>query len=74
MNHNRSEKEKSLGQIAVREMLEKMRASEEGREILKLKPRINSSTVDLEKLKEYPDGTLGKAYSNFLETNVISRS
>lgn len=47
-----------------------MEDSEEGREILKLQPRINSNTVDLEKLKSYPEGTLGKAYSNFLEINV----
>lgn len=51
-------------------MLTKMQDSEEGSEILKLKPRINSKTVDLEKLKSYPEGTLGKAYSNFLVTNV----
>lgn len=47
-----------------------MQQSEEGREILKLKPRINSKTVDLEKLKTYPEGTLGKVYSNFLVKNV----
>lgn len=51
-------------------MLAKMQDSEEGRDILKLKPRINSKSVDLEKLKTYPQGTLGKAYSNFLVTNV----
>lgn len=51
-------------------MLTKMQNSEEGREILKLRPRINSNTVDLKKLKQFPEGTLGKAYSNFLETNV----
>lgn len=51
-------------------MLEKMLDSEEGREILRLKPRINSKTVDLEKLKTYPEGTLGKIYSDFLVRNV----
>lgn len=47
-----------------------MENSEEGSEILKSQPRINSNTIDLEKLKHYPEGTLGKAYSNFLEINV----
>lgn len=33
-------------------------------------PRINSSTVDLEKLKDMPENTLGYAYFKFLDTNV----
>lgn len=53
-------------------MLQKMQSSEEGSEILRLRPRINSKTVNLEKLKTYPEGTLGKVYSNFLVTNVYS--
>ncbi|KAK6629232.1 hypothetical protein RUM43_003049 [Polyplax serrata] len=52
---------RALEYIRVR-MLE----SEEGRKILEEKPRISSATVDLETLKSYPEGTLGKAYSNFL--------
>lgn len=49
-----------------------MEQSEEGIRILKDQPRILSKTVDLRKLKTYPEGTLGKAYSTFLEVNVIS--
>lgn len=33
-------------------------------------PRINSRTVNLEKLKSLPEGTVGKTYLNFLEKNV----
>lgn len=33
-------------------------------------PRINSSTVDLERLKNLPEGTVGKVYHDFLEKNV----
>lgn len=51
-------------------MLEKMSASEEGSEILRLRPRINSKTVDLEKLKDLPRGTLGRIYWEFLDENV----
>jgi hypothetical protein len=34
------------------------------------RPKINSSTLDIEKLKSYPDGTLGREYTKFLEVNV----
>lgn len=47
-----------------------MQESDEGSKILREKPRINSKTVDLEKLRTYPEGTLGIVYSNFLVTNV----
>lgn len=47
-----------------------MEACEEGQRILRERPRINSKTVDLEKLKAYPEGTFGKMYSNFLIVNV----
>lgn len=47
-----------------------MENNEEGSEILRLKPRINSKTVELDKLMILPDGTVGKTYSNFLKKNV----
>lgn len=50
--------------------LNEMQKSSEGQRILKEKPRINTSTVDLSLLKDLPEGTLGKTYSNFLEVNV----
>lgn len=34
------------------------------------KPRLNSSTVDLERLKLLPDETFGRKYYRFLEVNV----
>jgi ubiquinone biosynthesis protein Coq4 len=34
------------------------------------RPRINSRTVDLEKLRQMPDGTLGRTYIKFLDSNV----
>lgn len=34
------------------------------------RPKINSSTVDIENFKSYPEGTLGKEYSKFLQVNV----
>lgn len=64
----------STGTCALQYVYGEMSKSEEGRAILKEKPRINSSTIDLEKLKSLPEGTLGKAYSNFLEKYVSRRS
>lgn len=60
----------STGTCAIEHMYSEMYQSDEGRAILEEKPRINSSTVDLERLKNLPEGTLGKAYSNFLEKYV----
>jgi hypothetical protein len=34
------------------------------------RPRINSHTVDLEKLRRMPKGTLGRTYIKFLDSNV----
>ncbi|XP_067012145.1 ubiquinone biosynthesis protein COQ4 homolog, mitochondrial isoform X2 [Anabrus simplex] len=62
----------TAGTSAIRYMLKKMEASPEGQEILRKRPRINSRTVDLEKLKELPDGTLGHAYIKFLEVNNVT--
>lgn len=46
---------------------EQMLASPEGRKILKERPRVNSTTVDMDKLAQLRDGTLGKAYVTWLE-------
>lgn len=63
-----------LGEVtglqALKYIHQKMMESDEGRKILEEKPRISSGSIDLEKLKTLPDGTLGKAYSNFLEHYV----
>lgn len=60
----------STGTCSLKHIYGEMCKSEEGRAILKEKPRINSYTVDLYKLKSMQEGTLGKAYSNFLEKYV----
>ena len=46
---------------------DKMLASEEGRAILKERPRINTKTVNMEALSNLPDGTFGRAYTTWLE-------
>ncbi|KAG8787248.1 Ubiquinone biosynthesis protein [Serendipita sp. 397] len=46
---------------------EQMLESPEGRKILRERPRVNTDTVDMEKLSALPEGTFGRAYTNWLE-------
>ena len=41
--------------------------SPEGRKILKDRPKVNSQTMDMGKLAQYPEGTFGRAYITWLE-------
>lgn len=60
----------TTGVPALENILRQMKSTEEGLEILKDKPRINSKTIDLELLDKLPENTFGKAYSDFLKDNV----
>lgn len=60
------------GYQAMQYMRSQMLKSSEGTEILKKRPRINSKTVNLDWLYSLPDCTVGKTYSNFLETNKVT--
>ncbi|KAJ6620071.1 putative COQ4 protein, responsible for restoring ubiquinone biosynthesis [Mycena sp. CBHHK59/15] len=44
----------------------------EGRRILKDRPRINSTTVDMARLAQYPEGTFGRAYITWLERSGVT--
>lgn len=46
---------------------DRMLESAEGRRILKERPRVNSSTVDMNALVQYQEGSFGKAYVTWLE-------
>ncbi|KAF8626108.1 hypothetical protein AX17_006604 [Amanita inopinata Kibby_2008] len=52
---------------ALPRLRDHMLESPEGRRILKERPRVNSTTVNMDKLTEYPDGSFGKAYVTWLE-------
>ncbi|KAF9001579.1 coenzyme Q biosynthesis protein Coq4-domain-containing protein [Cyathus striatus] len=52
---------------ALPRLRDRMLESAEGRRILKQRPRVNSSTIDMAKLAQYPEGTFGKAYVTWLE-------
>jgi len=44
-----------------------MLESAEGRRILKERPRVNSSTIDMNRLAQQPEGSFGRAYVTWLE-------
>lgn len=60
----------TTGEDALRRMLNIMESTDEGREILTEKPRINTSTVNLDELKNLPNDTFGHHYFKFLDDNV----
>ncbi|XP_044587963.1 UDP-N-acetylglucosamine/UDP-glucose/GDP-mannose transporter-like [Cotesia glomerata] len=62
----------TTGVQALKYCQQRMLLSPEGAKILADKPRINTATVDFSKLKELPDGTLGKTYYDFLVINQVS--
>lgn len=56
----------SAGPVLPR-LRDRMLASPEGRKILMERPRINTTTVDMDKLALLPEGTFGNAYVTWLE-------
>lgn len=60
----------TTGEEDLHKVIQIMRESEEGREILKEKPRINTKTVNLDELKNMPEDSMGHHYFKFLEDNV----
>ena len=57
----------TTGAPALPRLHEQMLDSVEGRRILRERPRINSETVDMEKLSQLPQGTFGRAYMTWLD-------
>ncbi|KAH7925819.1 coenzyme Q biosynthesis Coq4, partial [Leucogyrophana mollusca] len=61
----------ALGETTAGSTLTRLRDimldSPEGRRILKERPRINSKTLNMDKLRELPDGTFGRAYIGWLD-------
>jgi ubiquinone biosynthesis protein COQ4 len=43
-----------------------------GRRILRERPRITSTTLDIEKLKKLPENTLGREYARWLDIEGVS--
>lgn len=61
----------TTGEVALGRIYKEMKSCEEGLQILDDMPRINSRTVDLERLGNLPMDTFGYHYWKFLSDNVI---
>ncbi|KAF9812468.1 hypothetical protein IEO21_06186 [Rhodonia placenta] len=70
-NPRRGDMVAALGDVTSGPVLPRLRdamlESAEGRRILKDRPRVNSKTVDMNKLALLPEGTFGHAYITWLE-------
>lgn len=60
----------TTGIKSLQKTLNMMKLSEEGTHILLKKPRINTTTVDIDALGCMPVDTLGFYYKKFLDENV----
>ena len=61
-----------LPPFALVSLRDKMLRDKTGRRILKDKPVINSSTVDIVALRRLPDGLFGREYARFLDDQKVS--
>lgn len=62
----------TTGTDALQKILQSMKDSPEGNQILLERPRINSEIIDLNALGKLPIDTFGYAYKKFLDDNVSS--
>ncbi|XP_036336364.1 ubiquinone biosynthesis protein COQ4 homolog, mitochondrial [Rhagoletis pomonella] len=62
----------TTGEAALQNILQTMQATAEGKRLLEHKPRINTRTVDIERLRTLPENTLGRAYVRFLDDNQVT--
>lgn len=60
----------TTGEATLRNILQTMEITAEGKRILKQKPRINTHTVDMAHLRSLGENTLGRIYMKFLDDNV----
>ncbi|XP_026725885.1 ubiquinone biosynthesis protein COQ4 homolog, mitochondrial [Trichoplusia ni] len=60
------------GESAIKYMKSKMIETQEGADILREKPRINTSTVCFKTLSQMPENTLGRVYADFMKENNIT--
>ncbi|OCT66939.1 hypothetical protein XELAEV_18038222mg [Xenopus laevis] len=62
----------TTGAVALRKLRDQMRRDPEGLQILQERPRISTSTLDMQALREMQDGTLGREYARFLDVNRVT--
>ena len=57
----------TTGACALKSLHQQMQQTVEGQLILEQKPRVNTSTINLEYLRKLPSNTFGHAYAAFLD-------
>ena len=62
----------TTGHFALKTMRNKMAADPVGRQILTDKPRIRTSSVDVDYLSSLPENTFGRVYAQFLSSRGFS--
>eukprot|EP00274_Cyanoptyche_gloeocystis_P000111 CAMPEP_0196659348 /NCGR_PEP_ID=MMETSP1086-20130531/34502_1 /TAXON_ID=77921 /ORGANISM="Cyanoptyche gloeocystis , Strain SAG4.97" /LENGTH=203 /DNA_ID=CAMNT_0041993295 /DNA_START=148 /DNA_END=759 /DNA_ORIENTATION=- len=62
----------TTGNTALRRMRHTMLSDPVGRQILEEKPRINNQSIFLQELRRYPQGTLGRAYADFMGSHQFN--
>lgn len=62
----------TTGYYALKWIRNRMQSDSEGKEIISKKPRLNSKTVDFDKLRGLPQNTFGNHYSRFYTDNNVS--
>ncbi|XP_053329611.1 ubiquinone biosynthesis protein COQ4 homolog, mitochondrial isoform X2 [Spea bombifrons] len=62
----------TTGAQALQNLRDGMTRDPEGIQILQERPRIRMSTLDIERLRQMPDGTFGREYVRFLDVNRVS--
>ncbi|XP_019672178.2 ubiquinone biosynthesis protein COQ4 homolog, mitochondrial isoform X2 [Felis catus] len=63
----------TTGLRALKVLRDQMKRDPEGAQILQERPRILLSTLDLDKLRSLPEGSLGQEYLRFLDVNLRHR-
>ena len=61
----------TTGHLALTNIYRNMLSDSEGKQIIEDNPRINSNTIDIEKLSTLPEESFGRHYYHFLRDNVI---
>lgn len=56
----------------INKLRDTMLSDSTGRRILREQPRITSTTLDIEKLQNLPENTLGREYARWLEIEGVS--
>ncbi|XP_061118875.1 ubiquinone biosynthesis protein COQ4 homolog, mitochondrial isoform X2 [Conger conger] len=62
----------TTGHLTLLKLRDRMKNDPEGDSILRERPRIRLSTLDLSHMRTLPDGSLGREYLRFLEDNRVT--